>query len=318
MTASNAVNPYRSRKPVTTPERFFGRDGLMDDVFSELVNSQSVSLIGERKLGKSSLLYQLLHRQPPNAVWALVNCESAEVNSNPSAFYRAVYNELLNTSQAGQGQGRELTQQDFNTALRESLPARQKIVLLLDNFDKIFQKPEFKQPVVDNLRFLASESQSHDFTLLISSRDLNIPTEIKDSPLVNITTHHYLDLLEREAAERMIDEPSSNNGVSFQDWERDWILSLAGTFPYFLNTLLDYAFRCKRRSGGAICAGRAMDRRELDHRSLATAWLLLDQSGSVTAILPGGLCPGTNTKGCREGTKKPSASGAHRQRRATV
>jgi hypothetical protein len=40
-------------------EDFFGRERELPDVYSRLLGGQSVSLIGERRIGKSSLLYAL-------------------------------------------------------------------------------------------------------------------------------------------------------------------------------------------------------------------------------------------------------------------
>ncbi|MGH9843151.1 MAG: hypothetical protein ACREEM_30810 [Blastocatellia bacterium] len=52
-------NPFTNRGPVTNPEDFFGRKDELEIVLSRLRSMQCVSIVGERRIGKSSLLYHL-------------------------------------------------------------------------------------------------------------------------------------------------------------------------------------------------------------------------------------------------------------------
>jgi hypothetical protein len=54
-------NPYISGEPVRAPEMFFARHDLLDRIISGL-HQNSILIEGERRIGKTSLLYQLADR----------------------------------------------------------------------------------------------------------------------------------------------------------------------------------------------------------------------------------------------------------------
>src|SRR5512135_723474 len=57
---SSNRNPYVSRGPVRTPDMFFGRQHELSEIAAFLNGNQSISIIGPRKIGKTSLLFHLL------------------------------------------------------------------------------------------------------------------------------------------------------------------------------------------------------------------------------------------------------------------
>ena len=58
-------NPYLNRVAIKDPAQFFGRTREVSKIFSRLASSrpQSISVVGERRIGKSSLLYYINHPQ---------------------------------------------------------------------------------------------------------------------------------------------------------------------------------------------------------------------------------------------------------------
>src|SRR6266568_2256047 len=50
------VNPYINRAAISEASGFYGREDALRDVYTRVRGGQSVSLIGERRVGKSSLL----------------------------------------------------------------------------------------------------------------------------------------------------------------------------------------------------------------------------------------------------------------------
>ena len=53
-------NPFISRGPVRSPELFFGRIHELNELAAFLHGRQSVSIVGPRKIGKTSLIYHLM------------------------------------------------------------------------------------------------------------------------------------------------------------------------------------------------------------------------------------------------------------------
>src|SRR5258708_177034 len=58
-----ARNPYLNRVAIKEPAQFFGRTREVAKIFSRLGASrpQSIAVVGERRIGKSSLLYFINH-----------------------------------------------------------------------------------------------------------------------------------------------------------------------------------------------------------------------------------------------------------------
>ncbi|HSE99153.1 MAG TPA: ATP-binding protein, partial [Blastocatellia bacterium] len=56
-------NPYLNRVAIKDPRQFFGRSREVSKIFSRIGASrpQSISVVGERRIGKSSLLYYINH-----------------------------------------------------------------------------------------------------------------------------------------------------------------------------------------------------------------------------------------------------------------
>jgi hypothetical protein len=56
-------NPYLNRVAIKDPKQFFGRTREVSKIFSRIGASrpQSISVVGERRIGKSSLLYYINH-----------------------------------------------------------------------------------------------------------------------------------------------------------------------------------------------------------------------------------------------------------------
>ncbi len=53
-------NPYFTVSAVRDPDMFFGRAELLKKVYSAITDRHSVSLVGSRRIGKSSLLRCML------------------------------------------------------------------------------------------------------------------------------------------------------------------------------------------------------------------------------------------------------------------
>lgn len=52
-------SPFTNRGVITSPEDFFGRKIEINEVLTRLRTMQSTAVVGERRIGKSSLLYHL-------------------------------------------------------------------------------------------------------------------------------------------------------------------------------------------------------------------------------------------------------------------
>src|SRR5215468_7640113 len=97
----NAVNPYLNRTAIKDDRGFFGRSRELATIFSRIDagEPQSVSIVGERRIGKSSLLRAVsrrkerLLRRPDEFVFAYLDLHE-KVHGDTSHFFAALIEEL--------------------------------------------------------------------------------------------------------------------------------------------------------------------------------------------------------------------------------
>ena len=104
-------NPFFHRGAIRRSQEFFGREAELNQILSLLRNGQSVSLIGPRRIGKSSLLLHLCRPQvrkrmdlsDDRAIFVLIDCQELG-GSPPEEVYEALFTSLMESSTAIIGQ----------------------------------------------------------------------------------------------------------------------------------------------------------------------------------------------------------------------
>jgi hypothetical protein len=252
-------NPYIYRGMIRDPDAFFGRQKELGHLYASLAGMQSVSVVGERHIGKSSLLYcarlpQLQARIPgydfTNHVFAYLDLTRL-ARLTPAAFLRWMLAELRSADDRLNwlAPRRQVRPEDFEDAIDEVNEKGLKPVFLLDEFDKVAQVEKFDLAFFDFLRFLANGKDMAFVTA--STRRLSelCHASVVSSPFFNIFTSIQLGLLQRDEALRLIEEPSAKAGCSLAD-DAEFLLSLAGRHPFFLQMACFYLFEAKSKGGG--------------------------------------------------------------------
>jgi len=136
----DAPNPFTERGIIRDPKRFFGRKHELRQIFERLAAMQSVSIVGERRIGKSSLLAVIAATGPDRLgqehEFHYIDLERVE--STEDFIARAL--DALHT----EGE----TIRDLERAIQG-----RKVVLCLDEFE---QSGEFSKEFFGALRSLAS------------------------------------------------------------------------------------------------------------------------------------------------------------------
>ncbi len=95
------ANPFFHRGPIRRPEYFFNRDTEINLAFELLRNLQNVALVGQRRVGKTSLLFHLarpeIHSRHGLAAgqYLFVYLDGEELlNSDAGQVRRAIIDEL--------------------------------------------------------------------------------------------------------------------------------------------------------------------------------------------------------------------------------
>jgi class 3 adenylate cyclase len=236
-------NPYLNRVMVADPGMFFGRRALVRRIMSRLSaqKPQSISLVGERRIGKSSLLNFLRSpgalpepsEQTGSFLFLLIDFQQAR-RLDAGQFFSLIFSELRR-----QHPGRvdiDLPAEDEGMRLLcEAAAARGlSLVFLFDEFECVTKNENIRPELYSFLRSLANTFPVAFVTA--SGRDLKdmcVSHEISDSPFFNIFTVQHVGLLQEGDAEALISGPSEARGVPLAPLEEK-ILRMGGLHPFFL------------------------------------------------------------------------------------
>jgi len=176
---------------ITDPQFFVGRREELDIITSRLVNDQptSINVVGERRIGKSSLLYHFFQtyeqrvqgagKNPGNYVVVYLSLQAAQCRKETS-FYQAVAQALIhrpvvqgNPALVAPLQAGTLDRNGFSTAIEAWQAQKVLPVLCLDKFEELLAKPDqFTDDFYDNLRSLMDRNAL--MLVIASYRNLDV------------------------------------------------------------------------------------------------------------------------------------------------
>ena len=151
---SLAPSPFVVGRPLRSDEPIFGREEAFAFIHDSLVRYESVNLVGERRMGKTSLLHHLLGHPPAvNDRWLIEVDLQAHVTA-AADFYGRALRGMLDHPQAQAMPNAAATLQrlqalpqadfaEFEAWLRKlRLAQGKRPVLLVDEFERLLE-PQF-------------------------------------------------------------------------------------------------------------------------------------------------------------------------------
>jgi AAA domain len=246
-------NPFTYGNPISDPNRFFGREWEVKQIFGRLQNKEfeSSSVVGERRIGKTSLLNYLADPGiravqglgPERCSFVYVDLEMVDAAMRPEELWRWLLTLLRRQCRdAVIGglvtglEGRErLRTFDLDELFQQIGDRGHQVVFLLDEFDRVTTNENFGPDFYFGLRSLVIR---HKVALVTSSRleliELCHNPAVKSSPFFNIFANINLRQFSPEDARLMISRSLDGTGVGFSAAERERVFELAGLQPYFL------------------------------------------------------------------------------------
>lgn len=246
-------NPYLNRAMIRSVDQFFGRRREVQRVMARIGAPvpQSVSIVGERRVGKSSLLWHLAQEEvqarfleePERYVSMLLDFQGQQ-HLDREGFCR-VFSQHL---REGIGKRLELEEAVDFSGLEAGIEGLERaglrLVCLLDEFETVTRNPIFGSEFFGFLRSLAN---AHPVAFVTSShRELQTlchTREISESPFFNIFAQVRLGALVEEEARTLITEPSRGIGLPLKPYTAK-ILELSGRLPFFLQMACSATFEC--------------------------------------------------------------------------
>jgi hypothetical protein len=152
------INPFTNRGMITDEAEFFGREGQSTEILTRLKGMQSTSVVGERRIGKSSLLYNLAHNGAmrlcdPSYKFLYLDFQDAELHTS-NGFFRAVLRELeLPVDIISDSARLNLNLIAFTDQMEIVSRSGRRLILCLDEFENAFKHQEqFSEDFFDHMR----------------------------------------------------------------------------------------------------------------------------------------------------------------------
>jgi hypothetical protein len=248
------VNPYSAGGMVTNPAMFFGRDDELRRIRDRLRKGDSTAVVGLRRIGKSSLLYQLAHQAdslPTDVVATYLDLQDA-VHHQPLSLLTSALN----------GLDRRLGYRyrcppveglaDFSARVKQMAADGFRPVLCMDEAEELTDRPAFDDDFFEALRSLGNQRALTFVTASGQSLDLLLKGANRTSPFYNLFINLELAGLSDVGARALLKEPFRAAGLTPPPDEYvDTVLELAGRYPFYLQMAAFHLFEA-RQEGGAL------------------------------------------------------------------
>ena len=257
------MSSYLSREPVLSAEGFIGHEMVLQWIADmlERPSPQNCNVVGEPRIGKTSLLYRVYQQRIGAAgvdslmVWVRL----AELTDyQPMTFWQAMLSRLQQSSGQEIDDEFEDVQDVFDTLdvlIEELLEDGDygRILFLIDDFDLLLTGISVRD--LDWLRSLATR-YADNFAFVISSGESLVDLEEKMrinenqqsvSPFANMFHNRSLSLLSIEDAKKLCQEAAvSERQPAISDEELNFLLAEVGRHPALLKISCSYLFEAKQ------------------------------------------------------------------------
>ncbi len=229
-------NPFTYGNPISDPRRFFGRVREVEQIFGRLRNEEfeSSSVVGDRRIGKTSLLNYLADPsiraahglEPGRYNFFYVDLQMVDEGMGPEQLWRRLL-VLMRRQCTAEGiadvlaaleRSERLTTFDLDELFQEVDDAGLHIVFLLDEFERVTENVNFGPDFYYGLRSLMIR---HKIALVTSSRleliELCHSEAVKSSPFFNIFANINLRLFSDTDWRLMVSRSLSGTAVRFSD-----------------------------------------------------------------------------------------------------
>ena len=250
-----SVNPYLNRNMIRDRKFFYGRRKEVTTIYSRIgaARPQSVSIVGERRIGKSSLLHFIndpgnrLSYLDESAGYIFLFLDFQEKRRGTVDEFFGSLLELL--AQEADDKLEELPEagyDGFKQACEQIDEEGLKLILLFDEFEAITKNRNFEPEFFAFLRSLANNYNVAYVTSSVKNlQEMCHNREISDSPFFNIFSNLNLGAFSLQEAKKFVAEPSRACGNPLEE-HFETIVELGGYFPFYMaiacSSLFDFDF----------------------------------------------------------------------------
>jgi hypothetical protein len=296
-------NPFTFGNPIRDPAHFIGRQSDLRQIVNRLRSSahESTSIVGERRIGKTSLLKYLENKEaaaalglPPEEFCLVYMDFQGLMEITPQRFWARILQKIERTiccpdlapilKEVRARESLDLFDLEdlFTCITDEGLT----VVLLLDEFEYVTQNSNFGSDFFGGLRALAIH---HNLPMITATRRELVDlchSDIKGSPFFNIFANLVLKPFSPEDVDQLIDTYLEGTGVTFCPEERDLVWALGGGYPFFTQIAANYTFEAKQRgeTGDALIGNVTQSFEEQVDAHFQYMWSRTNESEKITVL----------------------------------
>lgn len=253
-------NPYASRGPLQDAAMFYGRANDLNEIGAFLHGNQSVSIVGPRKIGKTSLMLHLMRDETMAALgiggknlFVYIDCQALSDDRQDEILAHfctevaaALCIQNLEPEPALKAAVSKPTWSAFEVGLRRLNQRGLRVVLMLDEFEQLSMNPQVNVNFYNALRSAAGRLRLVFLTgsarPLVELTYLDRSKKILSSPFFNIFAQLFLGLLSETEAGNLIRTPMEAAGIVVSSRLEDFIYQLVGRHPLALQIACFHAW----------------------------------------------------------------------------
>jgi plasmid stabilization system protein ParE len=248
--ASSDSNPFFHRGPIRRREYFCGRAHHVAQSLSLLRNDQNLALVGQRRIGKTSLLFHLADpvvfeahdlRRGEHLFIYLDGTELGHLSSNEIL---ALLLDRLAVTLPASGDSLDLhrpppgslSYRDFREAILRVTEVGLRPIYLLDEFESLADNPHLGPRFFSGLRAMSSQFA---LSFVTASRQPLLKltyanTATLSSPFFNTFANLHLGLYSESEALALVETLATYAGLDLPSQTTERILEMAGPHPLLL------------------------------------------------------------------------------------
>jgi len=242
-------NPYVWNE--VNPQLFYGRDALLSEMLSGLVNSPrcSFGIAGGRRMGKSTLLRRLeteLNTKCGSGLLVIpiyVDGLSLPRPLSASDIWTYIFRELQRVSPELSQNNLPLDFDLFKEKIGPMLKKHPRIIVMFDEIEPILVNDNWANAFISHWRALLSNTPnvSEYFTAIFAgAREISALRRDVGSPLMDILEWRSLRNLDFEAACRLMEEPSN---CTWEEKFKKHTFQETGGQPMLMQYLMQQVYR---------------------------------------------------------------------------
>lgn len=264
------VNPYIAGNPVTGEDAFFGRSDVLRKVLSALrsPNRNAITLYGQRRIGKTSILRELEQRLPKEGPYRPVYFDLQDKAAWP--LHRVLFDlartisSVIGTAEPSISSFEEDSDYyhaQFLSSVLSVSNDEESIVFLFDEFD-VLDNPQQDQAgavFFPYLRQLMETAQRQQYVFVIGRKPEDL-SNITLSVFKGVSSQR-VSTLKKADADSVIQQSERNNSLSWSKSAVDKVWEFTHGHPYMTQLLCsvvwDRAYEEETPRTGALSAVRA-------------------------------------------------------------